>query len=229
MPPASQHSVHSFVPFSPWFIVSREVLIQKEKADDRGLNGGPVSSVQWWCSPCRRQFCPSGEGRGPWVPRPTPRRTRSPALGAPAPHWVPESLLKGDSLDGRALEAYKPRSHNKQPQHRSLLYVSWCGCWGLSWGAVAPPTAPLPVSCGSSLDPHLSILSSVSRPSGDCGRDMFVGQLCGACVIVPLRSPGRDSGLCPRLTAAGAAPWGKGTGLVDTQPASATRTRASVL
>ena len=128
-------------------------------------------------------------------------------------------------------EPWRPISHaavTNSPNTEAYFMSPSVGagvCHGGPWPR-PPHHRPYP---GAPPWTHLSILSSVIRPSGDCGRDMFVGQLCGACVTVPLRSPGRDSGLCPRLTAAGAAPWGKGTGLVDTQRASATRTRASVL
>ena len=166
---ASQHSIHSFVPFPPGLSSVVRCLSRKRRLTTEDLMEVLSPACSGGVPRAEGSSVPVGKGgptqREPWVPGPTPRRTRSPALGAPAPHRVPESLLKGDSLDGRALEAYKPRSRNKQPQHRSLLYVSWCGCWGLSWGAVAPPTALPPVSWGSSLDPsqHLEFCHSAKR------------------------------------------------------------------
>ena len=101
----SQQAQHSFFcPVVSPGLSSVEVLVQKEKVEGRGLNGGPVSSLQWWCSLCKRQFCSREEGRGPPDSRTHPASDSKPGPGRTGSVWVPASLLKGDGLDRRALE-----------------------------------------------------------------------------------------------------------------------------
>lgn len=141
--PSQQAQHSSFCPVFPPGLSSVEVLVQKEKVEGRGLNGGPVSSVRQWCSLCRRQLCSRGEGRGPRIPGPTQHQIRSPALGTPAPYRVPVPLLKGDDLDRRALEACKLHSYNRQPQISGAQHSSLALClvvWvvGSIWGSGTP-------------------------------------------------------------------------------------------
>lgn len=196
-------------------------------------------------SPACSGGVPCAEGSSVPVGKGGAPRFQDPArVGLAAPPWA-HWLRAGSRVPSERRvwmdKPWRPISraavtNSPNTEARTLCLLVWVlgSVWD-SWGALAPPTHlwPRPPHCRpypvASPWTHLSIFSSVTLLSGDCRRDVFVGQLCGACVIVPLLSPGRDSGLCPRLTVAGAAPWGKGTGLVNTQPASATRTRASVV